>query len=67
MNESYIINKILVPFAFLQAHFTTLLLERNTYNREDKIQEILQEMQESMEEINAVLSTKKPENNLIKE
>lgn len=35
---------LLVPYCFLQVDFTTLNLERATYNREEKIQEILESM-----------------------
>lgn len=48
--------KILVPYSFLQAQMTTLLLERNTYNREKKIQDILEQIHESISEIGELIN-----------
>lgn len=55
-NTRMVREEMLVPFSFLQVYMTTLLLERNTYNREDEVQEILSDMQESLDEIYKVLS-----------
>jgi len=47
---------LLVPFSFLQADFTTLNLERATYNREERIQEILESIHGDMEDLGKAIN-----------
>ena len=52
-------SEILIEASFLQAELTVLLLERNTYNRDEKIQEQLEEIVERAGNIVKILNPTK--------